>query len=504
MSRALILVVAAAAGFIALSYEILWYRSFSFVTGTTPQTFGLLLGFYLVGIAGGSVWARRLCRRDPDTRSSDQLTKIGALILLANAVSFLVVPTQAWLATTAIGWEISFAMVMVGAGLMGATLPLLAHFAIPADDRSGARLSYLYLANIIGSALGSLVTGFVLLDVVSLATCGQILLGAGTVLGILLSRRMIVAPVVTVLLILVSPSLHDELWERLLFKDEWKSGSPFEHVLENRHGVICITADGTVYGGGMYDGKINADLANDTNGIVRPWALLGADREYRRVLMVGLAMGSWAQAVVEFPGLEKLTVVEINPGYLELIPKFPAVSGLLDDGKVEVVIDDGRRWLNRHPDARFDAIIQNTTFHWRAHMTNLLSREYMDLCRSRLTDEGVMLFNTTGSEDAMLTALTAFPHGLRVKNNMMVSNAPLRFEKARWRRRLLSVRLYDRPMFDLATPAHVEELSSLMRLAESVNGPPDKDTLESKESLLPRVKALGASVITDDNMLCEW
>ena len=267
---------------------------------------------------------------------------------------------------------------------------------------------------------------------------------------------------------------------------------------------IASDMRGTVYGGGMYDGKINVDLTTDRNGIVRPWSLLGADREYRRVLVVGLSMGSWAQVISHFPGLEKLTVVEINGGYLDLIPAFPKVASLLDDDRVEIVVDDGRRWLNRHPDVRFDAIVQNTTYHWRAHMTNLLSREYLELCRSRLTDDGVMLFNTTWSEDAMLTAMTVFPHGMRVSNNMMVSNAPLSFSKERWRQRLLEVHLNGRPMFDLSKPAHQEAMDALMTLADSVNAPPDRSSFEFRKDLLPRVKAMGAGLITDDNMRCEW
>ncbi|NRA96069.1 MAG: hypothetical protein HRU14_07655 [Planctomycetes bacterium] len=504
MSGGRVLIVAGAAGFIALSYEILWYRSFSFVTGTRADVFGLLLGFYLLGIAGGSIWARRICSRSTATASSDQMARIGGIILLANIVSFLVIPIEAFLATTFIGWWPSFLLVSIGAGLMGATLPLIAHFAIPPDDKSGARLSYLYLANIVGSALGSLATGFLLLDLVTLEVCGQLLLGLGTLLGVLLSRRLLAAMIVTAALILLAPWLHDELWERLKFEDKWKSGKPFKHVLENRHGVICITADGEVYGGGMYDGKINTDLTTDRNSVYRPWSLLGADREYRHVLVVGLSMGSWAQVIAHFPGLEKLTIVEINGGYLDLIPLFPEVAGLLDNDRVEIIVDDGRRWLNRHPDVRFDAIVQNTTYHWRAHMTNLLSREYMELCSSHLTDDGVMLFNTTSSEDAMLTALTVFPEGMRVFNNMMVSHAPLRFSTERWRERLLAVQLYERPMFDEGIPAHKKKLDALMKLADELQGPPSELGFESGANLLPRLKMSGAVVITDDNMHCEW
>src|ERR687883_626729 len=77
-----------------------------------------------------------------------------------------------------------------------------------------------------------------------------------------------------------------------------------------------------------------------------------------------------------------------------------------------VVIDDGRRWLRRHPEERFDAIVQNTTHHFRANVTNLLSVEYLRLLRGHLSDGGIALYNTTGSEDVQFTGATTYPHAL--------------------------------------------------------------------------------------------
>ena len=50
-SMSVAVLVSAAAGFVALSYEIVWYRVFSFYTWSAAATFGVLLGVYLLGIA---------------------------------------------------------------------------------------------------------------------------------------------------------------------------------------------------------------------------------------------------------------------------------------------------------------------------------------------------------------------------------------------------------------------------------------------------------------------
>jgi len=45
--------------------------------------------------------------------------------------------------------------------------------------------------------------------------------------------------------------------------------------------------------------------------------------------------------VVNHPQLEGLTVVEINPGYLKLIPQYAAVASLMGNPKVRIIVDDG-------------------------------------------------------------------------------------------------------------------------------------------------------------------
>jgi hypothetical protein len=115
-----------------------------------------------------------------------------------------------------------------------------------------------------------------------------------------------------------------------------------------------------------------------------------------------------------------------------------------------------------------------------------------------------MLFNTTGSEDAMLTALTVFPHGMRVDNNMMVSGAPLRFDVKRWIDRLGAVRLRGRPMLDRANLEHRKRIAELERFVDRSGPDSSAWGTEPRDRLLPRIRSRGAAVITDDNMRCEW
>jgi spermidine synthase len=339
-------------------------------------------------------------------------------------------------------------------------------------------------------ALALAITGFVLV-------AG--LLGAAKARGAALWTTLAVA---LALVYEGTPPAYDRIWEKLQLKTDLESDFRFAEVVETKSGVITVTPDGEVYGGGAYDGIFNAGVRYDRNGIFRTYSLGAMRPAYHEALMIGLASGSWAQVVVNLPGVRKLTVVEINPGYLKMISHHPEAAWLLSDPRVEIVIDDGRRWLQRHPERAFDLVVMNTTWHWRAHVTNLLSREYMGLVKARLSDGGVFFFNTTSSEDAMVTALSTFAHGLRVWNCIAVSDAPLVFDRARWQTLLTEFRIQDEPILDLSRELDTKRLAELVAYVDTLDAPPTREGLESKESMLARFP--GARVITDDNMLAEW
>lgn len=505
MSFALALLVAAASGFIALSYEILWYRVIAFASWGLPGAFGLLLAAYLLGLALGSRIAGAFCRDEASAGDPRQLRVAAGFVLVANAVAWLVVPVFGWSAKRW-DWPPALLVVVLAAALLGAILPLVSHFGIKPDDRAGVNLSYVYLANIVGSAAGSLLTGFVFLDIWPIATVGSVIGVIGMMLFALLlglsaprreARLRFAAPAAAVLAAVAvhvtTPALYDRIWERLLYKDRLEPGTRFAEVIETKSGVITVTEDGTVYGGGAYDGRFNTSLRWDKNGILRAYGVGAMHPAPKRMLMVGLASGSWAKVLSSLPGVEKLTIVEINPGYLQLIAGHEEVSSILDDPRVEIVIDDGRRWLNRHDD-RFDVVVQNTTWHWRAHITNLLSTEYLEIIRAHLAPGGFFFFNTTSSDDVQKTAATVFPYAMRVYNFMAVSDAPLAFDGQRWRRTLesaLDTTGEDRELFD-----------ELLGYPDTLVGPPVAHGLESRESVLARTHA--ALLVTDDNMVPEW
>ena len=312
---------------------------------------------------------------------------------------------------------------------------------------------------------------------------------------------MVTASAVAFTLVRVAPRAYDRIYERLYYKTQFKN-ERFAEVVETRSGVIAVTEDGTVFGGGAYDGRLNTSIVHDRNGIVRAYAIGAMHPDPREVIMIGLSSGSWAQVIANNPSVQHLTIIEINPGYLEVIKKYPDVASILTNPKVDIQIDDGRRWLRRHPERTADLLVMNTSFHWRAHSTNLLSREFMEIARAHLRPGGIFFFNTTSSDDVQKTAMTTFPYGLRIINFVAVSDSPFGLDKARWRELLAHYNIDGRPCIDTSSPDGQKLLEDLVAMPDTMRaGRYQEWGMEGRESILARTD--GATVVTDDNMVIE-
>ena len=512
------LLCAAFCGFTALSYEIIWYRLVAFTAHDTAPIFISLLGSYLVGIALGSRFAEGYAER----HSSHAAVPVLALTLLgAGVVSFWIAPACAWamkifpLASSTGGLLATFLFLLAichATILFGALFPLIAHATVGLD-RAGSVVSYLYAANIAGSTLGVLIVGFVLMDKFSLygiawaLLIGSILCAASVFRFAprLATKRSVALATVCIAAVVVAPAsrpLFTTIYDRLLFKKAYPA-MRFDQVIENRSGTIGVTPDGVVFGGGVYDGRFSTDLLNDVNIIVRPYSLSAFHAAPSRVLMIGVGSGSWAQVIVNNPQVQQLLIVDINPGYLEAIPKHAETASLLSNPKATVIIDDGRRWLLRHPQETFDAIVMNTSFYWRNHSTNLLSTDFLQIVREHLRPRGVFFYNTTHSEDVVATGLSIFPYSLRVCNALALSDSPLKFDRQRWKSILLSYRIDRKPVVNANSLDQMKRLDAIVNIADA---PPigEWDSIEGNEEMRQRLRNRNNLIITDDNMGLEW
>jgi spermidine synthase len=480
-------------GFLSLSEEILWVRVVGFAFQTLPLAFSFVLACYLVGIALGAALGKRVCA------GTQNLYGAAAVVLgvaaLADACTPLVIsnllsPSHAHrLAVFAVA-------IIVAAALKSILFPIAHHLGSFAEGpRVGRSVSRIYFGNIIGATLGPLVTGFVALDHLNVDECFALAAAACLLVCVACALRsgkwQFIAVPLAAALLLSTFALRVARPGPGSLRALAVGSDSVTHFSANRHGVIhtVLTNVGDfVFGGNVYDGIASVNLEINANRLDRVYLLALLHPHPQRVLTIGLSAGAWVRVMQGFPGVESIDVVEINPAYLDLIRSYPELAPLLDDPRIHIHIDDGRRWLKRNPHTRYDLIVQNTTYHWRANAGNLLSREYLSEVRTHLNPGGVITTNTTGSFDVLATAAAVFPYAYRYANFAYASDHPLTPDLAL----LGPVR---RPDGSALVAASAPAASVLALLAHA--------RLDPAGAFIAAHHA-DAQVISDDNLLSEY
>jgi predicted Zn-dependent protease len=111
----------------------------------------------------------------------------------------------------------------------------------------------------------------------------------------------------------------------------------------------------------------------------------------RRVLIVGFGSGMTASALVHYPELERLDIVEIEPAVVEAAPFLASLNrNVLLDPRVHVTFDDARNFLFTTRE-KYDLIISEPSNPWIAGVATLFTREFYAAVHNRLTPNGLFV-----------------------------------------------------------------------------------------------------------------
>lgn len=438
-------------GFAAMATQIAWTRALSLAIGSSTYAFSLIVSVFIFGLAAGGAWGSRRAPKlaDPAASLARVLLGIGFLSMLVSIFLGWSPVLFFWLIAIGHAWGFPALMACEALGvalllflptfLMGATLPLtLRIYQTRAGGAGGVgrTVGGLYAINTVGSILGSLLGGLVLLPLLRL----QHTLQAGALLytlpGLALlyyaprggSKRWAAGGVLAALTFL--PVLTGALdWNELrmasgayLLRDPAKVEAArafrFADALPDPIGdeavyykegtaatvaVLHVPAAGpfpeglVLTVGGKPDASSHTDMATQVGLTLVPMLVhAGPPSE---VLVIGMGSGGSLGAALAMEELQRADVVEISPEVMEASYHFAPYTGLrytpsgetwvLDEPKVETILNDGRNHL-RFTTRRYDVISSEPSNPWIAGIGNLFTREAFELCRARLKEGGVM------------------------------------------------------------------------------------------------------------------
>ncbi|MBR9979453.1 MAG: fused MFS/spermidine synthase, partial [Desulfatitalea sp.] len=432
-------------GFCAMAYEVLWTKLLGLIVGPTTYSFTVVLVTFIVGLALGNMVFGRWADRSRDAMTLLVGSQIVAA-LCALGISQLFGDSQLFFAKLIYAFSDQFGLLSLTKGLvlfgfmvlptffLGATFPLVAKIYTRSLDQVGRSIGVAYTINTIGCVLGSFSAGFLLIPLVGkenglrLVVALQLLtsLAVGAVVFYRHRTSMIRwAGLAAALVAGVGLCIAYPDWNRHVLStgkyhrfDETAGGA---EILQNTGWlralfsgaqILSATERGELvyYGDGIggfttvlkypgpfgeaefsmaNSGKMDASSRGDmkTQTLLAHFPMLFA-RSPEKVMVLGLASGVTGGEVLHYP-VAQLDVIDINDRVFEASRFFePWNNNVLDDARTRAIVQDAMAHLALTR-TRYDVIISEPSNPWMAGMAALFTRDFFQVAKNRLTDQGI-------------------------------------------------------------------------------------------------------------------
>ena len=393
-------------GFTALAYEILWGRFLLLPLRTSIYAFSFMLGLFLLGIAYGSWLSTRFAvsKERPVSTFAVIEIMIGFLTVLGMLI-FTVFGkiSNGFISGYSLGILTAILMVFPVAVAFGWQFPVAVRCCLSDSNLPGKATGWAYAANTLGAILGSIAVGFILIPFLGTTQTMILLAMLNMILGgILLWIRpraersgrpvfsyALVAGFVVVCVLVTAP------YKRVMFERVQQYLGTNAQMYAFHEGIA-----GTVVPAGAPENPMARHLF--TNGVGMtvlasetklmahlPMALA---KDPKRILVVCFGMGTTLRSASRHPGVQvDIDAVDIVPNVFDCFKFFHKdADRIVKQPNVHLYADDGRNFLLLNQKTYDVITIDPAPPVYSAGTVNLYTREFLELCKSRITDTGVV------------------------------------------------------------------------------------------------------------------
>lgn len=486
----------AISGFCALGYEVFWTRILTLTVGTSVYGFTIMLAAFLTGIALGSqvhgVILKHFNLRAATIRQQVQVLGIVEFMIGLTALIVTIfirdLPVHAialhnlfinsglgvFNARQLANLTLAFSYMLGPAFLMGLAFPMAAKINADYTRQIGHAVGNVLASNTVGAILGSAVSGYVMIYIFGIERSLQMLVvvnaGMGAVLLLCVRRSKkaewsAAALTLAALALLATHPRLFRIWDAKYFAifqnnqpDAYDTPERKKDALENtevlfyHEGVNSTISSIKIKGADqavLVNGKVVASSAlkdRQCQLTLGHLPMLIHDNP-RKVLVVGLGTGMTLGAVSVHPGMEDLTLVEIEPNVLGAARTFgPYNNYVLDNPKLKIVFNDGRNFLMTTT-SRYDVITADPIHPWTQGSGYLYTAEYFRIASEHLRPGGIMCqwlpiyeLSVADLKSVVKTFLQNFKFGMawltQYDAELIGSNTALLIDEGRLRQRL--------------------------------------------------------------------
>jgi spermidine synthase len=392
-------------GFVAMAMEVVWTRAFTPVLKTQVYSFALIVFTYLGATFFGS-WRYRLNLRKNRAGSP------GKLIAWLAVTAFLPVMADDSRLVVQIYWAASpdpmsaiivLASIFPFCALLGYLTPQLIDGYAAGQPAAAGRV---YAINVLGCILGPLFACYVLLPRLS-ERHALILLALPFVAFWLFflksqTRRQRLVLGLAICAALVWSSLFTEDYETMLFKT-------MKNTVVRRDYAASVISFGEGWERNLLVNGVGMTKLTPVTKFMSHLPLAFHKGQPKSALVICFGMGTTYRSAMSWD--IDTTVVELIPSVTKSFGFFHAdAARFVNDPKGHIIIDDGRRYLNR-TGKKFDVIVVDPPPPVEAAGSSLLySREFYALARQHLNTNGILQIWFPGGEIAIAEAVLRSIH----------------------------------------------------------------------------------------------
>ena len=370
-SSTIILLLLFTTGLTTMGMEVVWIRLFTVYIGPMVYAFATILAAYLGATFLGSrayrIWSRRHDREDP-------------LVWVSLAVfSLLPLLTADGRISLNSNFRVLLGVAPVAAVIGFLTPMLVDRWSAGDPDRAGRA----YAVNVMGCILGPLLAGFVLLPWFGEQKSMLLFAMPWFAMAIPLAARK----PHRLLKVSAAAGLIAVALAVFFLTEDYEVDYPDRVVLRDSTATVIATGSGMekmllVNGTGM-------TALTPVTKMMAHMTLASLQEPPRNVLIICFGMGTTFRSVVSWN--VPVTAVELVPSVPKLFTYYHRDGNqVLASPLARVVIDDGRRYLERTPQ-QYDAIIIDPPPPVPAAGSSLLySRDFFELAKQRLRPGGIL------------------------------------------------------------------------------------------------------------------
>jgi spermidine synthase len=406
-------------GFSAVIGQIVLLRELIVVFNGNEMSLGIMLAAWLFWTAVGTSLSSSLKLGNKNARQAVALFECLLAVSLpltiwalrASKYVFQIVPSElvgpvpmlfSTLACLSVFCAVSGALFVVAARMFEQECAVTPRLAV----------STAYLYEALGSGLGGIIAGLVLLRILESFQIAMIVavlnLSMAAILLVRMTRNQLIATALTAalctipLLVYLVPALEASSRTRL-----WQGF----HVIGSRdsiYGNLTVTETGdvqTIFDNGLILANVPDESAAEESV---HFALLEHPAPRKILLIGGGVNGSIAQAL-EHPTIDRIDYVELDPALIAMSRQFfPAqYAAWASDRRVHTHYADGRRYLKNTADI-FDVIVLNVPDPQTAQLNRYYTAEFFLSARDHLAPGGLLALELRSSEETISPDLAEF------------------------------------------------------------------------------------------------